>query len=92
MLKMIKRLSVSILHDAVHTVELHESKLLSMESTKAFAARVRGIATNCNLSKKCACSKEVTFIEETVNHVVLAGQWYARKSNLGCNIADDNRH
>ena len=73
MLKMIKRLSVSILHEAVHTVELHESKQLSTESTKAFAARVRGIATNCNLSKKCACSKEVTFIEETVYNVVLAG-------------------
>ena len=52
MLKMIKRLSVSILHEAVHTVELHESKQLSTESTKAFAARVRGIDMNCNLARQ----------------------------------------
>ena len=73
MVKMIKGLAVSILHEAVHTVELHEARQLSTESTKAFAARVRGIATNCNLSKKCVCREEVTFIEETVYNVVLAG-------------------
>ena len=73
MVKMIKGLAVSVLHEAVHTVELHEARQLSTESTKAFAARVRGIATNCNLSKKCECTKEVTFIEETVYNVVLAG-------------------
>ena len=73
MVMMIKALAVSVLHEAVHTVELHEARQLSSESTKAFAARVRGIATNCNLSKRCECSKEVTFIEETVYNVVLAG-------------------
>ena len=73
MVKMIKGLAVSVLHEAVHTVELHEARQLSTEPTKAFAARVRGIATNCNLTKKCVCTKEVTFIEETVYNVVLAG-------------------
>ena len=73
MMQMIKGLAVSVLHEAVHTVELHGSRQLSTESTKAFAARVRGVATNCNLTKKCECKKEVTFIEETVYNVVLAG-------------------
>ena len=73
MVMMIKALAVSVLHEAVHTVELHEARQLSSESAKAFAARVRGIATNCNLSKRCECLKEVTFIEETVYNVVLAG-------------------
>ena len=57
MVKMIKGLAVSILHKAVHTVELHEARQLYTESTKAFAACVHGIATNCNLSKKSPSSR-----------------------------------
>ena len=73
MLSRIRNLAVSVLHAAVHTVSLHEAQQTPTESTKAFAARVRGIATNCNLVKKCVCTKEVTFLDETVYHVVLAG-------------------
>ena len=65
---------MSVLHAAVHTVALHEARQSQSESTKAFAARVRGIATNCDLSKACECSKQVSFLDETVYHVVLAGR------------------
>ena len=73
MMERIKGLPVSVLHAAVHTVALHEARQSPGESTKAFAARVRGIATNCNLVKTCECSKTVSFLDETVHHVVLAG-------------------
>ena len=73
MMERIKGLAVSVLHAAVHTVALHEARQSPGESTKAFAARVRGIATNCNLVKTCECSKTVSFLDETVYHVVLAG-------------------
>ena len=75
MLARLKLLAVSVLHAAVHTVSLHEARQMSEESTKAFAARVRGIAANCHLSKDCPapCGKKVSFLEETVYHVVMAG-------------------
>ena len=73
MMERIRGLAVSVLHAAVHTVALHESSQSPGESTKAFAARVRGTATNCNLVKVCECSKEVSFLDETVYRVVLAG-------------------
>ena len=43
----------------------------------AFAARVRGIASNCNLTKRstCECKVEVSYLEEKCYHVVLAGLW-----------------
>ena len=43
-----------------------------------------GITTYCYLSKKCVCTKEVTFIEETVFNVVLAGL-YGREMQE-CNL------
>ena len=58
---------------AVHTVALHDARQTAEESTKAFAARVRGIAANCELVKDCSCGVKVSFLEETVYHVVLAG-------------------
>ena len=73
MLARLKLLAVSVLHAAVHTVSLHEAHQLPEESTKAFAARVRGIAANCHLSKDCTCGIKVSFLEETVYHVVMAG-------------------
>ena len=75
MLARIKSLAVTVQHAAVHTVALHSAQQHTDESTKAFAARVRGIASNCNLSKKsgCACNIDVSYLEETVYHVVLAG-------------------
>lgn len=73
MLTRIKTLAVSVLHEAVHTVALHDAKQAVGESTKAFAARVRGIASNCNLAKDCTCGQKVSFLEETVYHAVLAG-------------------
>ena len=64
MLARLKLLAVSVLHAAVHTVSLHEARQMSEESTKAFAARVRGIAANCHLSKECPapCGKKVSFL------------------------------
>ena len=75
MLARIKSLAVTELHTAVHTVMLHEAKQTSEETTKAFAARVQGIASNCNFTKTCTCQPptNVSFSEETVYHVVLAG-------------------
>ena len=73
MLARIRQLAVSILHAAVHTVSLHDSRQSAEESTKAFAARVRGIAANCELTKDCGCGLKVSFLEETVYHVVMAG-------------------
>ena len=73
MMKRIKSLAVAVLHTAIHTVRLHEAAQIPEESCKAFAARVRGIASNCSLDKKCECGKDVSFLEETVYHVVLAG-------------------
>jgi hypothetical protein len=75
MLQRIKSLAVTELHSAVHTVNLHEAKQQADEPTKAFAARVRGIAASCDLSKLCpsGCNAKVSFMEETVYNVVLAG-------------------
>ena len=73
MMERIKSLAVSVLHTAVHTVSLHEAEQAPEESVKTFAARVRGIAANCELEKACACGAKVNYTEETVYHVVLAG-------------------
>ena len=76
MLDRIKGLAVTVLHSAVHTVHLHDSKQQAEESTKAFAARVRGTAASCELTKLCpspGCNTNVSFMEETVYNVTLAG-------------------
>ena len=73
MMARIKSLAVAVLHTAIHTVRLHEAEQIPDESCKAFAARVRGIASNCVLNKKCDCGKDVSYLEETVYNVVLAG-------------------
>ena len=73
MMARIRQLAVSVLHSAVHTVNLHESKQAPEESVKYFAARVRAVAANCALAKECTCGLKVSFLEETVLHVVLAG-------------------
>ena len=51
MLARIRGLTVSVLHAAVQTVVLNEAQQSQSESTKPFAARVCGIATNFDLSK-----------------------------------------
>ena len=71
-----KQLAVTVLHAAVHTVTLPEARQMPEETTKAFAGRVRGIANDCALSKVCTsrtCNTTVSFLEETVYHMVLAG-------------------
>lgn len=73
MMERIKSLAVSILHIAVHTVSLHKAEQAPEESVKTFAARVRGIAANCELKKACMCGAKVNYTEETVYHVVWAG-------------------
>ena len=73
MMARIKSLAVAVLHTAIHTVRLHEAEQIPDESCKAFAARVRGIASNCVLNKKCDCGKDVSYLEETGYNVVLAG-------------------
>ena len=54
---------------------LHSAKQQPHESVKAFAARVRGVASNCGLKKQCSCDPptDVSYLEETVHDVVLAG-------------------
>ena len=74
MLARIKSLSVTVLHSSVHIVALHEMKQLPGESVKAFSARVRGTAANCNLTKKCPTDNvDVSYQEETCYHVVISG-------------------
>ena len=46
-----------------NTVHLHEAQQISDEATKSFAARVRGIGSNCVLSKQCTCGLTVSFLE-----------------------------
>ena len=74
MMARIKSLAVSVVHAAIHTVRLHEAKQLPEESTKAFAARVRGIVANCELQEQChQCFLPVCYTEAIVYHVVMAG-------------------
>ena len=73
MMERIKSLAVAELHPSVHTVRLHESQQAAQESVKAFSARVRGVASNCRLKKNCGCGLEVSYLDETVYHVVMAG-------------------
>ena len=71
----IRSWAITVQHKAVHTVQLHSAKQQPHESVKAFAARVRGIASNCGLKKKCSCTPatDVSYLEETVHDVVLTG-------------------
>ena len=74
MLAHIESLAVTVLHSSVHIVALHEMQQLPEETVKAFSARVRGTAANCNLSKKCPGDNvEVSYQEETCYHVVISG-------------------
>ena len=46
------------------------------ETVKAFSARVKGTASNCNLTKTCfktGCTQTNSFLEETCYHVVMSG-------------------
>ena len=51
MMERVLGLAVSVLHAAVHTVALRKARQFPGESTKAFAAKVCGTATNCNVVK-----------------------------------------
>ena len=76
LLQRIKSLAVTTLHPSIHVVNLHQMRQNNEETTKAFSARVRSVAANCNLEKKCtgsACTEIVSYIEETCYHVVMAG-------------------
>ena len=72
----IKDLAVTVLHPSSHVVALHQMSQQEGESVKAFAARVKGTASNCNLVKTCpkvGCTQKVSFMEETCYHVVISG-------------------
>ena len=74
LLEKIKSLAVVTLHSAVHLVELRNLVKGQHEPIRKFVARARNIANSCNLSKKCgSCSHDVSFLDETVFGVVLAG-------------------
>ena len=74
MLARIKKLAVVTLHPSVHIVSLHELRQQSDENTQTFAAKVRGIAGSCGLTKLCSgCQATVSFSEETCYHQVLSG-------------------
>ena len=74
MTERIKSLAVVSLHPSVHVINLHKMRQESDENVHAFAARVRGIATSCDLKKKCSsCQSVVNFQEETAHNVVMAG-------------------
>ena len=74
LLDKMKSLAVVTLHSAVHLVELRNLQQGQHEPIRKFVARARNIATSCDLSKKCAgCARDVSFLDETVFGVVLAG-------------------
>ena len=76
LLSKIKSLAVTTIHPSLHVVNLHKMTQSHDEPTKAFSARVRAVAVNCELKKPCsngACSEIVSYIEETCYHVVMAG-------------------
>lgn len=76
LLAKIKSLAVVTLHSAVHLVELRNLQQGVQEPIRKFVARAKNIATSCNLTKKCtnaACDTDVSFLDETVFGVVLAG-------------------
>ena len=76
LLSKIKCLAVTTIHPSLHVVNLHKMTQNHDEPTKAFSARVRAVAVNCELKKPCsngACSEIVSYIEETCYHVVMAG-------------------
>ena len=80
LLAKIKSLAVITLHSAVHLVELRNVPQGQNEPIRKFVARARNNATSCNLSKKCGgCDTDVSFLDETVFGVVLAG---LRDSNI----------
>ena len=64
MLARIKSLAVTVLHSSVHIVSLHNMTKMPEESVKAFSARVRGTAANCNLSKSCPQDNAVVSYQE----------------------------
>ena len=66
--------AVVTLHPSVHVVSLHELCQQSDENTQTFAAKVRGIAASCGLTKKCSgCQQVVSFSDETCYQQVLSG-------------------
>ena len=70
----LKSLAVTTLHSSVHLIALRDLQQGSTEGIRAFVARCRATASNCGLTKKCqGCQEEVSFIEETLFGVVLAG-------------------
>ena len=76
LLEKIKSLAVVTLHSAVHLVELRNLQQGQNEPIRKFVARARNIASSCNLSKKCTrngCTADVSFLDEAVFGVVLAG-------------------
>ena len=74
LLDKLKSLAVTTLHSAVHLIALRELKQAQAESIRAFIARARSIASNCGLTKPCTgCQLDVSFVEETLFGVVLAG-------------------
>ena len=76
LLEKIKSLAVVTLHSAVHLVELRNLQQGQNEPIRKFVARAKNIASSCNLIKKCTkpgCDTEISFLNETVFGVVLAG-------------------
>ena len=72
----IKDLAVTVLHPSAHVVALHQMSQQEGETVKAFRARVKGTASNCNLVKTCpkmGCDQKVSFMKETCYHVGLSG-------------------
>ena len=76
LMKQIKALAVTSIHPSMHVVALHQLKQHEGESAKAFCARVRGTAVNCNLEKtgtRNTCDEKISFLEETCYHVAMTG-------------------
>ena len=74
LLDKLKSLAVTTLHSAVHLIALRDLQQRQTENIRAFIARARATASNCGLSKACSsCQTEISFVEETLFGVVLAG-------------------
>ena len=80
LLAKIKSYAVVTLHSAVHLVELRNMKQGQAEPIRKFVARARNVASSCDLAKECpGCHQNVTFLDETIFGLVLAG---LRESNI----------
>ena len=72
-LKAMKELAVIDVAATVRVTELLGMKQEHGEGVRAYVARIRGKANICTLEKKCSCLQNVSYADDIVRWVMLAG-------------------